>query len=136
MADYTLSYRTLNMFVCMLSGRVTCDLLRAGREVRASLAVSGTKPSRICVLLVLTTIFFPERASATFFTSPLSWATSESPPAKNSKENFGRCRVCGDREEAIKAARKSGEAQRIVQKKYARLDHIMLERADKFTYHH
>eukprot|EP00965_Chrysotila_dentata_P254658 6211951-Pleurochrysis_carterae.AAC.2 len=51
------------------------------------------------------------------------------------KENFGRCTVCGDLEEAIKSARKSGDALLIARKKQERLDHIMLERADKLSYY-
>eukprot|EP00965_Chrysotila_dentata_P101096 3338822-Pleurochrysis_carterae.AAC.1 len=49
------------------------------------------------------------------------------------KENFGRCIVCGDLEEAIRKARYSGDANMLLRKKQERLDHTKRERADKLA---
>eukprot|EP00965_Chrysotila_dentata_P095825 3167389-Pleurochrysis_carterae.AAC.1 len=51
------------------------------------------------------------------------------------KENFGRCTVCGDLEEAIRKARYSRDTNLLLRKKQERLDHIKRERADKLAYY-
>ena len=51
------------------------------------------------------------------------------------KENFGRCSLCHELEEAIKAARRSGDIELLLQKKSERQNHFRHERADKLAYY-
>eukprot|EP00965_Chrysotila_dentata_P128988 4264022-Pleurochrysis_carterae.AAC.2 len=51
------------------------------------------------------------------------------------KKSFERCTTVGNLETAIKAARRDGDRQKVMDKKAEHLAHYLLEKADKVNYY-